>query len=231
MNTEVSQMSSQINNLNVEQARFNMIEQQIRPWDVLDPEVLELLSVVKREDFVPSACKDLAFADVELPLGNGVTMLEPKVEARLLQEAAIKNTDKVLEIGAGSGYMAALLAARAEFVVSVEIEPSLAALARANLAGAGVANVAVEQGDASRGWPAKAPYDVIMVSGSLPFLPKELLQQLQVGGRLVAIVGEQPVMSAQLVTRTGESTFNTVNLFETVTAPLRNVAQHEQFVF
>ncbi|MBK9446948.1 MAG: protein-L-isoaspartate O-methyltransferase [Betaproteobacteria bacterium] len=217
--------------MNVEQARFNMIEQQIRPWDVLDPEVLALLSIVKREDFVPPACKDLAFADVELPLGNGVTMLEPKLEARLLQEAAVKNTDKVLEIGAGSGYMAALLAARAEFVVTVEIEPSLAKLARENLARAGVVNVSVEQGDASRGWVTKAPYDVILVSASLPFVPKELLQQLQVGGRLVAVVGEQPVMSAQLVTRTGESTFNTVNLFETVTAPLRNVAQHEQFVF
>jgi protein-L-isoaspartate(D-aspartate) O-methyltransferase len=186
---------------------------------------------VKREDFVPPACKDLAFADVELPLGNGVTMLEPKLEARLLQEAAVKNTDKVLEIGAGSGYMAALLAARAEFVVTVEIEPLLAKLARENLARAGVVNVSVEQGDAARGWVTKAPYDVILISASLPFVPKELLQQLQVGGRLVAVVGEQPVMSAQLVTRTGESTFNTVNLFETVTAPLRNVAQHEQFVF
>ena len=220
-----------MSSLNVEQARFNMIEQQIRPWDVLDPEVLALLSIVKREDFVPPACKDLAFADVELPLGNGVTMLEPKLEARLLQEAAVKNTDKVLEIGAGSGYMAALLAARAEFVVTVEIEPLLAKLARENLARAGVVNVSVEQGDAARGWVTKAPYDVILISASLPFVPKELLQQLQVGGRLVAVVGEQPVMSAQLVTRTGESTFNTVNLFETVTAPLRNVAQHEQFVF
>ena len=220
-----------MSSLNMEQARFNMIEQQIRPWDVLDPEVLALLSIVKREDFVPPACKDLAFADVELPLGNGVTMLEPKLEARLLQEAAVKNTDKVLEIGAGSGYMAALLAARAEFVVTVEIEPLLAKLARENLARAGVVNVSVEQGDAARGWATKAPYDVILVSASLPFVPKELLQQLQVGGRLVAVVGEQPVMSAQLVTRTGESTFNTVNLFETVTAPLRNVAQHEQFVF
>jgi protein-L-isoaspartate(D-aspartate) O-methyltransferase len=218
-------------NLDMEQARFNMIEQQIRPWEVLDPVVLDLLSTVKREDFVPPACKPLAFTDVELPLGNGATMLEPKVEARLLQEAAIKNTDKVLEIGTGSGYMAALLAARAQYVVSVEIEPALVTMARDNLSRAGVANVSVEQGDAVRGWAAKAPYDVIVVSASLPVLPKELLNQLQVGGRLVAIVGEQPVMSAQLVTRTGESTFNTVNLFETVAAPLRNAVQREQFVF
>ena len=218
-------------NMDMERARFNMIEQQIRPWDVLDPAVLNLLSEVKREDFVPPVCKPLAFTDVELPLGNGATMLEPKVEARLLQEVAVKNTDKVLEIGTGSGYMAALLAARAEYVVSVEIDATLAATARQNLTNAGVANVAVETGDASRGWPTKAPYDVIVVSGSLPALPNELLQQLKVGGRLVAIVGTSPVMSAQLVTRTGEMTFNTVNLFETVAAPLRNAVQREQFVF
>ena len=217
--------------LDMEQARFNMIEQQIRPWDVLDPEVLALLSEVKREEFVPAASKTLAFADVELPLGNGISMLEPKVEARLLQEAAVKHTDKVLEIGTGSGYMAALLAARAEFVVSVEIDTSLAATARENLARAGVVNVSVEQGDAARGWAAKAPYDVIVVSGSLPVLPEALLKQLQIGGRLVGIVGDAPVMSAQLVTRTGEATFNTVNLFETVVAPLRNAVQVEQFVF
>ena len=223
--------STQMSNLDMEQARFNMIEQQIRPWDVLDPEVLSLLSEVKREEFVPAASKMLAFADVELPLGNGVSMLEPKVEARLLQEAAVKHTDKVLEIGTGSGYMAALLAARAEFVVSVEIDPSLAASAREKLARAGVVNVSVEQGDAARGWSAKAPYDVIVVSGSLPVLPETLLQQLQIGGRLVGIVGEAPVMSAQLVTRTGEATFNTVNLFETVVAPLRNAVKVEQFVF
>ena len=223
--------STQMSNLDMEQARFNMIEQQIRPWDVLDPEVLSLLLEVKREEFVPAASKMLAFADVELPLGNGVSMLEPKVEARLLQEAAVKHTDKVLEIGTGSGYMAALLAARAEFVVSVEIDPSLAASAREKLARAGVVNVSVEQGDAARGWSAKAPYDVIVVSGSLPVLPETLLTQLQVGGRLVGIVGEAPVMSAQLVTRTGETTFNTVNLFETVVAPLRNAVKVEQFVF
>lgn len=220
-----------MSNLDMEQARFNMIEQQIRPWDVLDPEVLALLSEVKREEFVPAASKTLAFADVELPLGNGTSMLEPKLEARLLQEAAVKHTDKVLEIGTGSGYMAALLAARAEFVVSVEIDTSLAATARENLARAGVVNVSVEQGDAARGWAAKAPYDVIVVSGSLPVLPEALLKQLQIGGRLVGIVGDAPVMSAQLVTRTGEATFNTVNLFETVVAPLRNAVQVEQFVF
>lgn len=218
-------------NIDFEQARFNMIEQQIRPWEVLDPEVLALLSVIKREDFVPAESRSLAFADVELPLPNGARMLEPKIEARLLQEAAVKAGDKVLEIGAGSGYMAALLAARAESVTTVDIDPALVALAKANLARAGVKNVSVEQGDALGGWAAKAPYDLIVVSGSVPVLPASLLQQLKVGGRLVAIVGELPIMSAQLVTRTGEAAFNTVNLFETVATPLQHAARPKQFIF
>ena len=218
-------------NMDMEQARFNMIEQQIRPWEVLDPVVLDLLSEVKREEFVPAEQKLLAFADVCLPLGNGAAMLEPKMEARLLQELGLKSTDRVLEIGAGSGYMAALLAARAEFVTTLEIEPALVAMARANLSRAGVANVAVEQADGLKGWAAKAPYDAIVLSGSVPVLPDALLQQLKVGGRLVAIVGSLPVMSAQLVTRTGEMTFNTINLFETVAPALRNAAAGEQFTF
>mgnify|MGYP002784772599 CR=1 FL=1 len=218
-------------NMDFEQARFNMIEQQIRPWEVLDPAVLDLLSQVKREEFVPEGSKLLAFADVELPLANGSTMLEPKVEARLLQEAGVKASDKVLEIGTGSGYMAALLASRAASVTSVEIDGAQLEVARQNLARAGIANVNLVKGDGARGWPNGAPFDVIVVSASLPVLPAEMLQQLKVGGRLVAIVGEAPAMEAQLVTRTGETTFNTVNLFETVTAPLKNAVQREQFVF
>jgi protein-L-isoaspartate(D-aspartate) O-methyltransferase len=217
--------------MDIEQARFNMIEQQIRPWEVLDPAVLDLLSVVKREDFVPAAHKELAFADIEMPIGNGQTMLEPKIEARLLQEIAIKNTDTVLEIGTGSGYMAALLAAKAEYVYSVEIDPALAESAKRNLENAGVANAGVQVGDGSRGLPEQAPFDAIVISGSMPVLPPALLKQLKVGGRLVAFVGEAPVMHAQLVTRTGEDAFNTINLFETVVAPLANTAQRESFVF
>lgn len=221
--------------MDVEQARFNMIEQQIRPWEVLDPEVLRVLSSVKREDFVPAAHRALAFADIELPLGSkgeaGQTMLEPKIEARLLQELSLKNTDIVLEIGSGSGYMAALLATKAEYVYSVEIDPELVAFAQGNLQRAGVANVSVQRGDAARGWPAQAPYDAIVVSASMPVLPPELLAQLKVGGRLVAVVGELPVMQAQLVTRTAEDAFNTINLFETVVAPLVNAQQREQFAF
>ncbi len=221
--------------MNTEKARFNMIQQQIRPWEVLDPGVLALLSVVKREQFVPAAHKELAFADVEIPLKAnaqpGQTMLAPRVEARFLQELAIKNTDKVLEIGTGSGYMAALLAAKAEFVNSVEIDPELVELARRNLQRAGVANVSVDQGDGSLGWDLYAPYDAIIVSASLPVLPETLLRQLKIGGRLVAIVGEEPVMEAQLVKRTDENAFSTVNLFETVVAPLVNAQQPSKFLF
>jgi len=221
--------------MNTEKARFNMIQQQIRTWDVLDPSVLALLSVVKREDFVPAEHRDLAFADVEIPLKAnalpGQSMLAPRVEARLLQELAVKNTDKVLEIGTGSGYMAALLAAKAEFVYSVEIDAELVDLARANLQKADVANVSVDLGDAACGWDLYAPYDVIVVSASMPVLPESLLRQLKVGGRLVAIVGEGPTMEAQLVKRTDENSFSTVNLFETVVVPLVNAQRPEKFVF
>lgn len=215
--------------MNIEQARFNMIEQQIRPWDVLDPQVLDLLFVVKRENFTPAAYRSLAFADMELPLGDGQCMLTPKVEAKLLQELDLRKTDKVLEIGTGSGYMAALLAARAEHVITVECRPALAEQARQNLAAAGVANVTVETGNGAAGWPARGPYDAIVVSGSLPTLPEALLKQLRVGGRLAAIVGEAPVMEAVLVTCTGEGVFNSVNLFETVIAPLDGFAPKPSF--
>ena len=219
--------------MDMEQARFNMIEQQIRPWNVLDPEVLKLLSVVRREDFVPAERRELAFADLEIPLGElpGQTMLAPKIEARMLQELALRNTDKVLEIGAGSGYMAALLAAKAEFVYSVDIDPALVDLARQNLAQAGVVNVSVDLGDAAQGWPLYAPYDAIVVSGSLPLLPEALLRQLKIGGRLVAIVGELPAMQMQLVTRSEENAFVTNAVFETSAAPLCNALQREKFVF
>ena len=215
--------------MNIEQARFNMIEQQIRPWEVLDQRVLDLLFVVKREDFVPQAYKALAFADMEIPLGQGQSMLSPKVEARLLQELAVKKTDKALEIGTGSGYMAALLAAQAEHVVSIECNAQLADLARTNLQNAGVGNVTVEVGDGARGWSQRGPYDVIVVSGALPQVPAELLKQLRVGGRLAVIVGVAPVMEAQLITCTAEGTYNTVNLFETVVPEMTGLAAEAAF--
>ena len=219
--------------MNFEQARFNMIEQQIRPWNVLDPTVLKLLSIVRREDFVPDAQRELAFADLEIPLGPkpGQTMLAPKIEARMLQELGLKATDTVLEIGSGSGYMAALLAAKAEFVYSVEIDPALVDFARQNLERAGIVNVSVDLGDAAQGWPLYAPYDAIVLSGSTPVLPEALLRQLKIGGRLVAVVGELPAMQVQLVTRTGEDAFSTSVVFETVVAPLVNAQQGTKFVF
>lgn len=217
--------------MNTEQARFNMIEQQIRPWEVLDPRVLDLLFVVKREDFVPAAHRNLAFADMELPLAAGQLMLAPKMEAKLLQELGIKKGDKVLEIGTGSGYMAALLAAHADHVVTVESRPELAEMARANLEQAGIANVSVEVGDGANGWAARGPYDAIVLSGAVPAIPASILKQLRVGGRLAAVVGTAPVMEAQLVTCTAEGVFNTVNLFETVIPSLDGFAATESFSF
>jgi protein-L-isoaspartate(D-aspartate) O-methyltransferase len=217
--------------MNIEQARFNMVEQQIRPWEVLDQRVLDLLYVVRRENFVPQAYRALAFSDLEIPIGEGETMLQPKVEARILQEVAPAATDKVLEVGTGSGYMAALLAHRARHVHSVEIAPALARFGEANLRNAGIVNVTVHQGDAARGWSKHAPYDVIVLTGSTPVLPEAFLAELAPGGRLFAVVGEAPAMSARLVTAVGSGSFNTLDLFETVVAPLKNALQREKFVF
>lgn len=218
--------------MNIEQARFNMIEQQIRPWDVLDQDVLNLLSVVKRENFVPAAYRELAFADLEVPLlPTGEHMLFPRVEARILQELAVKKHESALEIGAGSGYMAALLAHRARHVLTVDIKPELLELAKRNLAENGVTNAEVALGDGARGWPAGAPYDVICVSGGLPVLPQELLEQLKIGGRLAAFVGTAPVMKAQIITRIDEKQFRVADVFETYIEPLANAVQPPRFKF
>jgi protein-L-isoaspartate(D-aspartate) O-methyltransferase len=215
--------------MNIEQARFNMIEQQIRPWEVLDPKVLDLLFVVKREDFVPAAYRNLAFADMEIPLGEGQVMLAPRIEARLLQELTVRKTDKVLEIGTGSGYMAALLAARAEHVVSLECRPALADFARSNLERAGIANVTVECADGIRGWVQRAPFDVIVLSGAAPEVPAAILKQLRVGGRLAAVVGAAPAMEAQIITCVADGVFNTLNLFETVIPALDGAVARREF--
>ena len=221
--------------MNLEQARQNMIAQQIRTWDVLDNDVLQTLVDVRREAFVPPAYQSLAFVDTEIPLPCGQNMFAPKLEARLLQEAEIRDHEQVLEIGTGSGYMAALLAQHARHVVTVEIEPELQKLAEANLKAYGIANVTVTLGDGARGWAGSgthaAPYDVIMVSGSLPVLPASLLEHVKVGGRLLAIVGEAPVMAACLVTRTAADAWDTVKLFETSAKPLRNAEAPSAFHF
>lgn len=217
--------------MNIEQARFNMIEQQIRPWNVLDLDVLELLTVVKREDFVPAPYKALAFVDTEIPLPGGEAMFTPKLEARLLQELAVKKHENVLEVGAGSGYMAALLAHKARHVTSVEIVPELKTLAEQNLARAGIANVTVELGNGAEGWPKGAPYDVIVVSGALEVLPEALLKQVNVGGRIAVILGTAPVMTAQLITRVSDTAYDTVKLFETNVKPLSAVVAPSHFTF
>jgi protein-L-isoaspartate(D-aspartate) O-methyltransferase len=217
--------------MNIEQARFNMIEQQIRPWNVLDQDVLDLLQVVKREDFVPAAHKALAFVDTEIPLPGGEAMFTPKIEARLLQEVQLKKHENVLEIGAGSGYMAALLAHKARHVTTVEINPELKELAQANLARAAVGNATVELGDGAQGWSTGAPFDVIVISGALEVLPEAFLKQVKVGGRIAAIIGQAPVMTAQIITRVSETAYDTVKVFETNVKPLADSVKHSHFTF
>jgi len=216
---------------NVEQARFNMIEQQIRPCEVLDGRVLELLKQVRREQFVPKELKGLAFADMEIPLGFGAYMWQPKLEARTVQELHLTRNDQVLEVGTGSGYLTALLSALAGHVTSVEIVPQLSATARQNLAGIQRDNITLEIGDASHGWVNSENYDVIVLTGSTPVLPEEFQKSLKIGGRLFAIVGDAPVMEAKLITRVSPDTYHTVNIMETCVAPLQNAQQPKRFVF
>jgi protein-L-isoaspartate(D-aspartate) O-methyltransferase len=217
--------------MDLNQARFNMIEQQIRPWEVLDPQVLELLSVVRREDFVPLAHQALAFVDMEIPLGNGQVMLAPRVQARLLQELALQKTDKVLEVGTGSGFMAALLAHQAASVLSLEVDAGLAAQAQKNLYKAGVNNVTVRNADGSQGAAADGPFDAILLSGSVAEVPQALLAQLKVGGRLIAIVGDEPMMRATVVTRTSDSAFTTAQPWDVNAARLAGFAEPSRFAF
>lgn len=217
--------------MDFERARFNMVEQQIRPWDVLDPRVLERLFCMRREDYVPQPYRALAFADMEIPLGHGEKMLQPKLEARLVQDLALKDTDRVLEVGTGSGYMTALLAGLSAHVYSVEIIAEFSASAAARLQAHGIRNVTLETGDAARGWDRHAPYDAIVLTGSVPLLPESFRRSLSPGGRLMAVVGEPPVMQAQLVTCVSTGVCNTVGLFETCIAPLRNALQPKKFVF
>jgi protein-L-isoaspartate(D-aspartate) O-methyltransferase len=217
--------------MNLEQARTNMVEQQIRTWEVLDQDVLDLLYVVPREEFVPQNHRALAFSDLEIPLGDGEALWQPKLEARVLQEIALRRTDRVLEVGTGSGYLTALLAHRAAQVCSVEINARLAAFGRGNLERHGADNVTLETGDAARGWARHAPYDAIVLTGSTPVLPQALLAQLAPGGRLFAVVGEAPVMTARLVACAAPQAFHATDLFETVIAPLANCEHPARFRF
>ena len=216
--------------MDVERARFNMVEQQIRPWNVLNQEVLDLLFSVKREEFVPRAYRDVAFADLEIPIGEGERMWTPKMEARALQELALRPEETALEVGTGSGYLTALLAACAAEVTSVEINPRLAAEAQAKLKRLGVANVHLATGDAARGFGAER-YDAIVLTGSTPVLPESWPQQLKPGGRLFAVIGDAPAMTARVTRWTAPGAMVAEDLFETVIAPLKNAAQPRRFVF
>ncbi|SFD92611.1 protein-L-isoaspartate O-methyltransferase family protein [Paracidovorax konjaci] len=219
-------------------ARYNMVEQQIRPWNVLDTDVLDLLSAVRREDFVPPAYRGMAFMDMEIPLNPateeamrlGQCMLAPRVEARLLQDLQVRPTDRVLEIGAGSGYMAALLARRAEHVVTLEIVPDLVEFARENLLSAGIENAVVRQADGARDAVPDGPFDVIVLSGSVHEVPQHLLALLREGGRLAAITGDEPVMRATFVRRTGDR-FATTYPWDTNTARLQGFPERSRFTF
>ncbi len=214
---------------NVEQVRFNMVEQQIRPWDVLDTRVLDLLSKVKREQFVPPGKREMAFMDMEIPLGYGASMWQPKLEARAVQALQVGRGDRVLEVGSGSGYLTALLSQLAAHITSVEIMPELHAFAKKNLASHHINNVTLAMGDAARDWPGL--YDVIVLTGSVPVLPDAFLNNLIPGGRLFAIVGDAPVMQAKLITCVTSGVFESNILFETSVAPLQNALQPNRFVF
>lgn len=224
-------MSAPMTPSQISQARFNMIEQQIRPWDVHDPVVLAMLDQVKREDFVPEEQRALAFVDMELPLPDGQTMLQPKVVARLMQELKVQRHERVLEIGAGSGYLTAMLASCAKEVVSLEINPTLVALTQANLKRAGISNVDVRQADGAKDQTALGSFDVIVLSGSVASVPPELLDQLKPGGRLAAIVGEEPVMRATFVTHTGNKQFSTRQPWDVHAQRLVNFAETPAFQF
>ncbi|MBS1198591.1 MAG: Protein-L-isoaspartate(D-aspartate) O-methyltransferase:O-methyltransferase, family 3 [Proteobacteria bacterium] len=212
--------------MNPEQARFNMIEQQIRPWQLIDQRVLDCLYVVKREDFVPPAYRALAFADMEIPIGQSQAMLPPRLDARFLQELNLKPDDRVLEIGTGSGYLAALIAASAAEVVTIECVPELALQAQRRLESHGFSNVTVVAGDGLAGWPQGAPYDAIVLAGAVLEVPAALLAQLKVGGRLLAVIGEAPAMQVQRVDCIEMGVFSKVALFETMIPPLVAVKAH-----
>jgi len=207
------------------------VEQQIRPWDVLDQRVLDLLFRLHRENFVPPQYRALAFVDMEIPIGHGEKMLAPRVEARIVQELALEPRDRILEVGTGSGYMTALLASLGGHVTSVEIVPAFTQAAGARLAAHGITNVMLETGDAARGWDRHGPYDAIVLTGSVPVLPDAFPGSLRPGGRLIAVVGEPPVMEAQLITCSTAGSYSTTGLFETCIAPLKNAVQPERFVF
>lgn len=217
--------------MNMAQARHNMIEQQIRPWDVLDQRVLELIANLPRDEFVPKAYASLAYADINIPLDHGQVMMAPKVEARMLQALNIQASERILEIGCGSAYVTALLARSGKHVYSVDIYPDFVESAARKLKNRGIDNVTLETGDAVNGWGGHGPYNIIAVTASLPVLPDGFRQSLKVGGRLFVITGTAPVMEARLITRNTEREWSEKVLFETVLPPMVNAPQAQGFIF
>lgn len=212
-------------------ARFNMIEQQIRTWDVLDPAVLQGLSALPREDFTPETYKGLAFADIEVPISEGQTMLSPKIEGRFLQALQLRTMDKVLQIGAGSGYFSALMAQFCQHVTALEINPELCKLAKENLKKHAIHNVTIQKADGIKGLPKEAPFDVIVLCGSSPVEPKQLREQLAIGGRMLAVLGKPPVMQATLIQRKSQDSYKLDVIFETQLAELVNAPKAVSFTF
>jgi protein-L-isoaspartate(D-aspartate) O-methyltransferase len=217
--------------MNLEQARFNMVEQQIRTWEVLNQDVLDLLFEIKREEFLPERSRALAFVDMAAPIGFGEFTWPPKLEARVIQELSLKKSDRVLEIGGGCGYLTALLARSTRHVTSVEIIPELSAFAEKNLRAHAVDNITLAVGDGAQGWKSAQPFDVIVLTGSTQMLPEVFLQNLSPGGRLFAIIGEDPIMKATLVSRNTANDVDRRTLFETSIPPLKHALLREQFVF
>ena len=217
--------------MELEQARFNMIEQQIRPWDVLDQNILDLLEQMPRENFVPADYRELAYADIIIPLEQGQVMMQPQVEARMLQALQIHATDRILEIGTGSGYVTALLSKTGNHVVSVDIIADFTQAAEKKLSEHGIANISLETGDAANGWHGNGLYDVIAITGSLPILPATFQRLLNRGGRMFVVIGESPVMEAVLIRRVGEHEWSRESLFETELPMLKNAPRPSQFVF
>ncbi len=211
--------------MSLAQARYNMIEQQIRPWHVLEPTVLDLLDTTPRELFVPQEHEALAYTDTDLPLGHNEEMMPPRVEARMIQALDIQPTDNILEVGTGSGYVTALLAKSGQHVTSVDIIPEFTEIAAERLQKQAINNVTLETGDAATDWDTNAPYDIIAITGSLPLYPHAYADRLKIGGRLFAVIGDAPVMTVILITRTGENEWTREDLFETELKPLTNAPQ------
>jgi protein-L-isoaspartate(D-aspartate) O-methyltransferase len=217
--------------MNFEQARFNMVEQQVRPWDVLSPDVLDVMQQVPRENFVPALYKNMAYGDYGIPIGHNQEMLKPVLVGRLLQAIAAKPDDIVLEVGTGTGYLTACLAKLASYVYSVDIIPDFLPLAQRNLTSLEITNVTLSTGDASQGWKDRNVYDVIVVTGSAPEVSDSFKKALEIGGRLFIVTGQAPVMAAKLITRVAENDWAEENILETDVSPLENTAKAAEFVF